>query len=48
MIVLAMKVAGDGAALRRRDPKVGAAGVENDLERLRRGSDGDLGEVCWG
>ena len=46
MGVLAVKIASDGATLRRRDPKVGASGVEDDLELLRRGADSNLGEVC--
>lgn len=45
VIVLGMQIAGDGAAVLARHPQVGAAGVENDLEVLRRSSDGDLGEV---
>lgn len=44
-IVLGVEVASDRAALGRRDPKVGASGVKDDLEVLRRRSDGDLGEV---
>lgn len=44
-VVLAVKVAGDGAAGLRRNPEVGAAGVENDLELLRWRADGDGREV---
>lgn len=46
-VVLGVEVAGDAAALLGRNPEVGAAGVENDLEALGRVTDGDLGEV-WG
>lgn len=45
-IVLAVEVAGDGVALRRRNPEIRATGVEDDLECLRWRTDGDLGEVC--
>jgi hypothetical protein len=41
-IVLGVQVAGDRAALGSWDPKVGATGVENDLERLRWRTEGDL------
>jgi len=44
-IVLVVEVAGDGAALRRRHPQVGAAGIQDDLEVLGRRADGDLREV---
>jgi hypothetical protein len=44
-VVLGVKVAGDRAALSRWDPEVGAACVEDNLERLRRCTEGDLGEV---
>jgi hypothetical protein len=46
-VVLGVEVAGDAAALLGRNPEVGAAGVEDDLEALGRVTDGDLGEV-WG
>jgi hypothetical protein len=44
-VVLGVQVAGDRVALGRRDPEVGAARVEHDLERLRWRAEGDLGEV---
>lgn len=44
-VVLAVEVAGDGAAGLGGDPEVGASGVEDDLEVLRWVADGDLGEV---
>jgi len=40
-----VEIAGYGAALGGGNPEVGAAGVENDLELLRRGTDRDVGEV---
>lgn len=40
-----MEVAGDRVALRGRNPEVGAAGVEDNLEGLGRSAEGDLGEV---
>ena len=46
MVVLVVEVASDGATLRRGNPKVGAAGVEDDLELLRRVTNSNLGEVC--
>lgn len=46
MVVLVVEVASDGATLGRGNPKVGAAGVKDDLELLRRVADGNLGEVC--
>lgn len=45
-VILAVQVASDGAALLRWDPKVRAAGVENDLEALWWVAESDLGEVC--
>lgn len=45
-VVFCVEEAGDGVALRGRNPQVGAAGIENDLEGLRGGADGDLGEIC--
>lgn len=44
-VVLAVKVAGDGAAGLGWNPEVGASGVKNDLECLWWVTDGDLGEV---
>lgn len=46
-VVLGVEVAGNAAALLGRNPEVGAAGVEYDLEALGGVTDGDLGEV-WG
>ena len=46
-LVLGVQETSDGVALGRRNPEVGAAGIEDDLERLRGRSDGDLGEI-WG
>ena len=45
MVILLVEVAGDGAALGGWNPKVGAAGIEDDLKLLWRVADGDLGEV---
>ena len=45
MVVLGVEVAGDGTALLGWDPEVGATSVENDLEGLRRRTNGDLREV---
>lgn len=45
-LVLGVEVAGDAAALLGGDPEVGAARIEDNLECLGRGTDGDLGEVC--
>ena len=45
MVILVVEVASNGATVRRRDPQVGAAGVEDDLELLGRVADGNLGEV---
>lgn len=44
-VILAVEVAGDGAALLRWNPEVGRAGVENNLEGLWWVAEGDLGEV---
>ena len=44
-VVLAVKVAGDGAARLGWNPEVGATSVKDDLERLWWVADGDLGEV---
>lgn len=44
-VILAVEVAGDGAALLGWNPKVGGAGVEDDLEGLWWIAEGDLGEV---
>jgi hypothetical protein len=44
-VILGVEVAGDRVALGRRNPEVGAAGVEDDLEGLGRSSERDLGEV---
>lgn len=46
MVVLAVEVTGDGAAVRRRDPQVRAASVEDDLELLGRVADSNLREIC--
>jgi hypothetical protein len=43
-----VKEAGNRAALRGRDPQVGAACIENDLEGLGRGTDFNFGEVLDG
>ena len=43
-----MEIAGDAAALARGNPEVGASRVEDDLEVLGRGADGDLREVLGG
>jgi len=40
-----VQVAGNGAAVAAGNPQVGATGVQNDLELLRRSADGDLREV---
>lgn len=40
-----MKITGDRTALSAGNPQVGASGIKNDLEGLRRSSNGDLGEV---
>jgi hypothetical protein len=40
-----VEVASDGAAVTAWDPKVGATSIQHNLELLRRGTDGDLGEV---
>ena len=45
MVVLGVEVAGNGAAVTAGNPQVGATGVQNDLELLRRSADGDLREV---
>jgi hypothetical protein len=45
VVVLGVQVAGNGAAVTAGNPQVGATGVQNDLELLRRGADGDLREV---
>jgi hypothetical protein len=45
VVVLGVQVAGNGAAVTAGNPQVGATGVQNDLELLRRSADGDLGEV---
>lgn len=45
MVVLVVEIASDGTAVRRGDPQVGAASVEDDLELLGRVADGNLGEV---
>jgi hypothetical protein len=47
-VILGVQVAGDRVALGRRDPEVGAARVEDDLERLGWRAEGDLGEVWAG
>lgn len=44
-VILAVEEAGNRAALRRRDPQVGATGVKDNLEGLGRGTNRDLGEV---
>lgn len=44
-VVLGVEVASNGAALGRGDPEVGATGIKDDLEGLRRGTDLNLGEV---
>ena len=44
-LVLVVEVAGDGAALGRGNPKVGAAGIQNYLEGLGWRSEGNFGEV---
>ena len=44
-VILGVKIAGDGATLLGRNPEVGGAGIENDLEGLRWVAEGDLGEV---
>ena len=43
-----MEIAGNGTAARTGNPKIGAAGIENDLEFLSRRSDGNGAEVCIG
>ena len=40
-----MKVASDGTTLLRRYPEIGRAGVEDDLESLRWGADGNFREI---
>lgn len=45
VVVLGVEVAGNGAAVTAGNPQVGATGVQNDLELLRRSADGDLREV---
>lgn len=45
VVVLVVEIASDGTAVRRGDPQVGAASVEDDLELLGRVADGNLGEV---
>jgi hypothetical protein len=45
VVVLGVQVAGDRAAVTAGHPQVGATGVQDDLELLRRSADGDLGEV---
>lgn len=45
VVILVVEVASNGATVRRGDPQVGAAGVEDDLELLGRVADGNLGEV---
>ena len=45
VVVLGVQVAGDRAAVTAGNPQVRAAGVQDDLELLRRSADGDLGEV---
>lgn len=45
MVVLVVEVASNGTTVRRGDPQVGAASVEDDLELLGRVADGNLGEV---
>lgn len=45
-LVLGVEVAGDAAALLGGNPEVRAARIEDNLECLGRGTDGDLGEVC--
>jgi hypothetical protein len=40
-----VQVAGDATAGLRGNPEVGGAGVQDDLEGLRRVTNGDLGEV---
>lgn len=44
-VVLRVKVASNATTALRGNPQVGAASVQNNLEGLRRGTDGDLGEV---
>lgn len=44
-VVLAVEVAGDGAARLGWNPEVGASGIKDDLEVLWWVADGDLGEV---
>jgi len=44
-VILCVKETGDRATLGGGHPQVGASGIEDDLEGLRGGSDGDLGEV---
>jgi hypothetical protein len=45
MVVLAVEIACDGITILRRNPEIGAASVEHDLEVLGRGTERDLGEV---
>ena len=45
MIVLAVQVAGDGTALSRWNPEIGATCVQDDLEVLRWRANGDFREV---
>lgn len=45
MVVLAVQVAGNGAAVPGRNPQVRAARVKDNLELLRWRADGDLREV---
>lgn len=44
-VILAVKEAGDRVALGRRNPQVGATGVQDNLEGLRRSTERDLREV---
>ena len=48
MIIFAVEVARNGAALGRWNPEVGAAGVHDNLEFLWRATDRDGGEVLMG
>ena len=44
-VVLGVEEAGDGGAAGGGDPEIRGSGVEDDFEGLRRGTEGDLGEV---
>ena len=45
MVILAVKIASNGAAFGRWNPEIRATCVEDNLEHLWRRADGDLGEV---